>query len=69
MSQAATKKKKRLGREELTLNLMILPGLIILIIFVFAPLVGSLMAFEKLCSGKGSFKVQVGRSEQFRVHL
>lgn len=30
MSQAATKKKKRLGREELTLNLMILPGLIIL---------------------------------------
>lgn len=36
----ATKKKKRLGREELTLNLMILPGLIILIIFVFAPLVG-----------------------------
>ncbi len=33
MSQAATKKKKRLGREELTLNLMILPGLIILIIF------------------------------------
>ena len=34
MSQAATKKKKRLGREELTLNLMILPGLIILIIFV-----------------------------------
>lgn len=42
MSQAATKKKKRLGREELTLNLMILPGLIILIIFVFAPLVGSL---------------------------
>ena len=46
MSQAANKKKKRLGREELTLNLMILPGMIILIIFVFAPLVGSLMAFE-----------------------
>ena len=40
MSQAANKKKKRLGREELTLNLMILPGMIILIIFVFAPLVG-----------------------------
>ena len=27
MSQAATKKKKRLGREELTLNLMILPAI------------------------------------------
>ena len=36
MSQAANKKKKRLGREELTLNLMILPGMIILIIFVLS---------------------------------
>ena len=53
MSQAATKKKKRLGREELTLNLMILPGLVILIIFVFAPLVGSLMAFENYVPAKG----------------
>ena len=56
MSQAATKKKKRLGREELTLNLMILPGLIILIIFVFAPLVGSLMAFENYVQAKGLLK-------------
>ena len=56
MSQAATKKKKRLGREELTLNLMILPGLIILIIFVFAPLVGSLMAFENYVPAKGLLK-------------
>ena len=52
MSQAANKKKKRLGREELTLNLMILPGMIILIIFVFAPLVGSLMAFENYVPGE-----------------
>ena len=56
MSQAATKKKKRLGREELTLNLMILPGMIILIIFVFAPLVGSLMAFENYVPAKGLLK-------------
>lgn len=56
MSKAATKKKKRLGREELTLNLMILPGLIILIIFVFAPLVGSLMAFENYVPAKGLLK-------------
>ena len=56
MSQAATKKKKRLGREELTLNLMILPGLVILIIFVFAPLVGSLMAFENYVPAKGLLK-------------
>ena len=56
MSQAANKKKKRLGREELTLNLMILPGMIILIIFVFAPLVGSLMAFENYVPAKGLLK-------------
>ena len=52
----ANKKKKRLGREELTLNLMILPGMIILIIFVFAPLVGSLMAFENYVPAKGLLK-------------
>ena len=56
MSQTANKKKTRLGREELTLNLMILPGMIILIIFVFAPLVGSLMAFENYVPAKGLLK-------------
>ena len=35
---------------------MILPGLIILIIFVFAPLVGSLMAFENYVPAKGLLK-------------
>ena len=40
MSQAATKKKKRLGREEITIKLKILTGLIFLIILVYAPLVG-----------------------------
>ena len=46
-SAAAVKKqKRRMGTEEKALHLMILPGMIILAIFVFAPLVGSMMAFE-----------------------
>lgn len=69
MSQAANKKKKRLGREELTLNLMILPGMIILIIFVFAPLVGSLMAFENYVPAKGLLKSKWVGLMQFSVHL
>ena len=55
MSQAAKKRKQRMGKEELTLNLMMVPGLIILAIFVFAPLVGSLMAFENYVPAKGLF--------------
>ncbi len=47
------RKKRALGNEELFLHLMILPGMIMLAIFVFAPFVGSLMAFEKYVPAKG----------------
>ncbi len=53
-SAAAVKKqKRRMGTEEKALHLMILPGMIILAIFVFAPLVGSMMAFENYIPAKG----------------
>ena len=53
-SAAAIKKqKRRMGTEEKALHLMILPGMIILAIFVFAPLVGSMMAFENYIPAKG----------------
>ena len=53
-SAAALKKqKRRMGTEEKALHLMILPGMIILAIFVFAPLVGSMMAFENYVPAKG----------------
>lgn len=53
-SAAAVKKqKRRMGTEEKALHLMILPGMIILAIFVFAPLVGSMMAFENYVPAKG----------------
>lgn len=53
-SAAAIKKqKRRMGTEEKALHLMILPGMIILAIFVFAPLVGSMMAFENYVPAKG----------------
>ena len=53
-SAAAVKKqKRRMGTEEKALHLMILPGMIILAIFVFAPLVGSMMAFDNYVPAKG----------------
>ena len=53
-SAAAVKKqKRRMGTEEKALHLMILPGMIILAIFVFVPLVGSMMAFENYIPAKG----------------
>ena len=33
-------------RERLIFHLMLLPGMIVLALFVFVPLVGSLMAFQ-----------------------
>ena len=50
---AVKKQKRRMGTEEKALHLMILPGMIILAIFVFAPLVGSMMAFENYVPAKG----------------
>lgn len=44
-----------MGNEEMFLHLMILPGMIMLAIFVFVPLFGSLMAFENYIPAKGIF--------------
>lgn len=51
----ASQKKRKLGNEEMFLHLMILPGMIMLAIFVFVPLFGSLMAFENYVPAKGIF--------------
>lgn len=53
MSQKAGKVKRHMSREEVTFHLMLLPGMIILAIFVFAPLFGSVMAFENYVPAKG----------------
>lgn len=41
------------GREKRMFHLMMLPGMIMLVIFVFVPLVGSLMAFQNYVPAKG----------------
>lgn len=41
------------GREKRMFHLMLLPGMIMLLIFVFAPLAGSLMAFQNYVPAKG----------------
>lgn len=53
MSQKAGKVKRHMSKEEVTFHLMLLPGMIILAIFVFAPLFGSIMAFENYVPAKG----------------
>ena len=50
-----SQKKRKMGNEEMFLHLMILPGMIMLAIFVFVPLFGSLMAFENYIPAKGIF--------------
>ena len=44
-----------LTKEEKTFHLMLLPGMVILFIFVFVPLVGSLMAFQNYIPARGLF--------------
>lgn len=50
---AVKAKRQGLTREEKTFHLMLLPGMIILLLFVFIPLGGSLMAFQNYVPAKG----------------
>ena len=50
---AVKAKRQGLTREEKTFHLMLLPGMIILLLCVFIPLVGSLMAFQNYVPAKG----------------
>ncbi|MDE6917152.1 MAG: ABC transporter permease subunit [Lachnospiraceae bacterium] len=43
------------GREKRMFHLMMLPGMIVLFLFVFVPLFGSLMAFQNYVPAKGIF--------------
>lgn len=45
--------RHRLTREEKTFHLMMVPGMVILLIFVFVPLAGSLMAFQNYIPARG----------------
>ena len=53
MKEKTAAAKHRLTKEERMFHLMLLPGLIVLLIFVFVPLVGSLMAFQDYVPAKG----------------
>ena len=55
MKEKTAAAKHRLTKEERMFHLMLLPGLIVLLIFVFVPLVGSLMAFQDYVPAKGLF--------------
>lgn len=55
-SKAAVRKSSgHVSKEKVMFHLMMLPGMIMLIIFVFVPLFGSVMAFENYSPAKGIF--------------
>ncbi len=55
-SKAAVRKSSgHAGKEKVMFHLMMLPGMIMLVIFVFVPLFGSVMAFENYSPAKGIF--------------
>ncbi len=53
---------KKTGRlhQELPLHLMLLPGLVIILIYNYAPMFGLLMAFENYKPTKGIFWLCMG---------
>lgn len=50
---AVRKSSGHAGKEKIMFHLMLLPGMIMLVIFVFVPLFGSVMAFENYSPAKG----------------
>ena len=54
-------------KERLTFHLMLLPGMIVLLIFVFVPLLGSVMAFQDYKVGLGFFRSPWVGLENFRI--
>ena len=54
-------------RERLIFHLMLLPGMIVLALFVFVPLVGSLMAFQNYKIGLGLFGSPWVGLENYRI--
>lgn len=60
-------KKKWLNNEQLIFHLMLLPGMIVLAIFVFLPLIGSIMAFQNYVPAKGILGSQFVGFENFKM--
>lgn len=53
LADRRTKSKGHAGQERRMFHLMMLPGMIMLLLFTFIPLVGSLMAFQNYVPAKG----------------
>ena len=64
--KAASARRSR-KKERLTFHLMLLPGMIVLLIFVFVPLLGSVMAFQDYKVGLGFFRSPWVGLENFRI--
>lgn len=60
-------KKKWLNNEQLIFHFMLLPGMIVLAIFVFLPLIGSVMAFQNYVPAKGILGSNFVGFENFKM--
>ncbi len=60
-------KKKWLNNEQFIFHLMLLPGMIVLAIFVFLPLIGSVMAFQNYVPAKGILGSNFVGFENFKM--
>lgn len=63
----APRKTKRLNTEVLSYNLLMLPGMILLLIFAVLPMLGIVIAFERFIPPKGIFGSEWVGWENFRL--
>ncbi len=68
-NQIAGQEKTGRLHQELPLHLMLLPGLVIILIYNYAPMFGLLMAFENYKPTKGHFWLCMVGLENFRRFL
>ena len=67
VSPPKVRRKKRLNTEVLSYNLLMLPGMILLLIFAVLPMVGIVIAFQRFIPAKGIWGSEWVGLENFRL--
>ena len=67
MSPRKTRRKKRLNTEVISYNLLMLPGMVLLLIFAVLPMIGIVIAFQHFIPAKGIFGSEWVGLENFRL--
>ena len=67
ISPRKTRRKKRLNTEVISYNLLMLPGMVLLLIFAVLPMIGIVIAFQHFIPAKGIFGSEWVGLENFRL--